>query len=243
MPEHPRQREILDHLERVVGHRFERPELAVQAVTHSSAKDRDLPCNERLEFLGDSILGHVVSEYLYQMFPDKEEGELSTMKSVIVSAKTLSALAYELEFDKLVILGRGLHEKPEIPRSILCNTFEAVVAALHLDAGFERAKGFVLSQIRRQADSILRDEHEKNYKSLLQDHAQRQLATVPTYTVLRESGPDHRKRFLVSVELGGRSFAPAWGDNKREAEQKAARAALLDLGLILEGRTSGEETG
>src|SRR5262245_1145502 len=104
----PSEEEILHHLERRMNHRFANPALAVQALTHSSAKDKDFPCNERLEFLGDAILGQVISEYLFHQFPHCEEGELSTMKSIIVSAKTLSEKAHELEIDKILILGRGL---------------------------------------------------------------------------------------------------------------------------------------
>ncbi|MBI4565472.1 MAG: ribonuclease III [Planctomycetes bacterium] len=223
--------EILDHLERILGHRFTRPELAVQAVTHSSAKDKNLPCNERLEFLGDAILGQVVSEYLYQEFPEYAEGELSTMKSVIVSAKTLSDRALDLHLDRVLILGRGLSLKKSLPRSILCNMFEAVIAALYLDAGFEAARAFVLSQIRATADEILKDKHEKNYKSLLQDYAQRTLSLVPVYRVMKEVGPDHRKQFQILVDLNSKSYGPAWGSNKKEAEQRAAQMALQVLGL------------
>jgi len=232
MDHRPTVDEVLDHLEKVTGHRFARPELALEAVTHSSARDKDHPCNERLEFLGDSILGHVVSEHLYRSFPGGEEGELSTMKSIIVSAKTLSARAAELGFDRIVILGRGLNEKKSLPRSILCNIFEAVVAALYLDAGYDVARRFVLSQVEAKTDQIRKDEHEKNYKSLLQDHTQREHAVVPTYRVLKETGPDHRKMFAVSVEIDDRTYGPAWGANKKDAEQRAARVALVALGLI-----------
>ena len=110
MDRRPTADEIVDHLEKTTGHRFARPELAVEALTHSSARDKDHPCNERFEFLGDAILGHVVSEHLFRSFPQKEEGELSTMKSIIVSARTLSARALDLGFDRIVILGRGLTE-------------------------------------------------------------------------------------------------------------------------------------
>ena len=104
----PNEEEILAHLEAKLQHRFKNTKLAVQALTHSSAKDKDYPCNERLEFLGDAILGHVISEHLYNHFPGYEEGDLSTMKSIIVSAKTLSEKARELELERIIILGRGL---------------------------------------------------------------------------------------------------------------------------------------
>lgn len=224
--------EVVAHLERVLDHRFANPAIAIQAMTHSSAKDRDLPCNERLEFLGDSILGHVVSEFLYARFPDCEEGELSTMKSIIVSARSLSVVAEEMGLDKVIVLGRGLREKKNLPRSILCNAFEAVVAGLYLDAGFEAARAFILKSVRPKVDEILKDEAEKNYKSMLQDYAQRRLAAIPAYRVLKEVGPDHKKMFQVVVELDGRAHGPSWGANKKEAEQRAARRALAALGLI-----------
>ena len=228
----PSDAEILDHLERRLGHRFANPALAVQALTHSSAKDKDCPCNERLEFLGDAILGHVISEYLFHQFPHCEEGDLSTMKSIIVSAKTLSEKAHELELDRVVILGRGLSEKRALPRSILCNAFEALIAALYLDAGMDAARQFILSSLRVTVDEILKDEHEKNYKSLLQDYAQRRVNAIPVYRVMKEVGPDHKKMFQVVVELNGSQYGPAWGANKKEAEQRAAKLALEQLGLL-----------
>jgi ribonuclease-3 len=225
-------------LEERIGHRFEEPSLAVQAVTHSSAKDAQLPSNERMEFFGDAIVGLVVSEFLFGHYPDCEEGELSTMKSVIVSAKTLSAKAEELGLDRLILLGRGLSEKQELPRSILCNTFEAVVAALYLDAGFEKARDFVLKQLTPAMQEVLRNPPERNYKSMLQDYAQRNLASIPQYRVVQESGPDHRKRFEVVVQVGSKTYGPSWGDNKKEAEQSAAMTALRALGLLEPGMPS-----
>ena len=228
----PSDNEILEHLDRRLGHQFRNPALAIQALTHSSAKDRDFPCNERLEFLGDAILGHVISEYLFHQFPTSEEGELSTMKSIIVSAKTLSEKAHELEIDKVVILGRGLSEKRALPRSILCNAFEALIAALYLDAGMDAARDFILKNLRVKVEEILKDEHDKNYKSLLQDYAQRHMSTIPNYRVVKEVGPDHKKMFQVEVDLAGTPYGPAWGVNKKEAEQRAAKLALESLGLL-----------
>src|SRR5437762_9691940 len=175
----PTEEEILAHLQAKLQHRFQDTKLAVQSLTHSSAKDKDLPCNERLEFLGDAILGHVISEHLFQHFPGYEEGDLSTMKSIIVSAKTLSEKARELELDRIIILGRGLTEKRQLPRSILCNAFEAVIAALYIDGGMESAKGFMLGSLKMKVDEVLSDEHEKNYKSQLQDYAQRRANVIP----------------------------------------------------------------
>ncbi len=240
----PTESEILDHLEARLQYRFKDAALAVRALTHSSAKDRESPCNERLEFLGDAILGLAVSEYLYHHFPDYQEGELSTMKSIIVSAKTLSEKAHELDLEKIIILGRGLAEKRSLPRSILCDAFEAVIAALYLDGGFEAARTFILANLRITVDEILKDEHEKNYKSLLQDYAQRRMAAIPVYRVTQETGPDHKKMFQVAVGLDGREFGPAWGASKKEAEQRAAKHALGELGLLpVEATQAQEEVG
>ena len=228
----PGEEEVLKHLQAKLRHTFSKPALALQALTHSSAKDKDFPCNERLEFLGDAILGHIISEHLFQLFPDYEEGDLSTMKSIIVSASTLAEKAEELELEKIVILGRGLKEKRNLPKSILANAFEAVIAALYLDGGFGITRDFVLANLKVKVDEILKDEHEKNYKSLLQDYAQRAKATIPAYKVMKEEGPDHKKMFQVVVELAGTQFGPAWGANKKEAEQRAARKALHTLGLL-----------
>ncbi len=234
---------VVRHLESRVHHVFAKPELAVQALTHSSAKEPDLPCNERLEFLGDSIIGQIVSEFLFDHFPQYEEGDLSTMKSIIVSAKTLAEVAHDLELEKIIVLGRGLTEKRSLPRSILCNAFEALVAALYLDAGLDRTRTFVLDQIRSKIDLILKDEHEKNYKSLLQNYAQRTLSTIPTYRVMKESGPDHRKMFQVVVELDVKTYGPAWGANKKDAEQKAAQQALEALGVLPPSGGNGRPPG
>ena len=225
---------VVDALETRIGYRFKNASLAVQAMTHSSAKDKDRPSNERFEFFGDAVLGLVISEHLFRTFPQFEEGDLSTMKSVIVSAKTLSVCAEELGLDKVVLLGRGLADKKSLPKSILGNAFEATVAALYLDDGFDRAREFIMKNLAPHIAHIAEDKHEKNYKSLLQDYAQRHVAAIPQYRVLQETGPDHKKRFEVAVELDGRTYGPAWGDNKKEAEQHAAREALLSLGLLTE---------
>jgi ribonuclease-3 len=225
---------VVEALEARLAYRFKTPALALQAMTHSSAKEKDRPSNERYEFFGDAILGLVISEHLFRTFPQFEEGELSTMKSVVVSAKTLSVCAEELGLDHVVLLGRGLADKKNLPKSILGNAFEATVAALYLDDGFERAKEFIMKNLAPHIDKIAADKHEKNYKSLLQDYAQRHVAAIPVYRVLQETGPDHKKKFEVAVDLDGRTYGPAWGDNKKEAEQQAAREALKTLGLLAE---------
>jgi len=227
-------RERLEALERAIGYNFRSRRLLVQALTHSSARDRDHDCNERLEFLGDAVLGLTMSNYLYQHFPDFEEGDLSTIKSYVVSAASLAARARELGLDPLIVLGKGLNARRPIPRSILCNIFEALIAAIYLDGSLAEAQTFILRHLEPTVEQVLKNEHEKNYKSMLQDHAQKQWTVIPSYQVRRELGPDHGKFFEVTAEVKGRIFGPAWGKSKKEAEQRAARAALLSLGLLKE---------
>jgi ribonuclease-3 len=227
-------RERLAELERSTGYNFRSQRLLVQALTHSSARDREHECNERLEFLGDAVLGLTISEYLYHHFPDYEEGDLSMIKSYVVSAQSLAAKARELGLEPLIVLGKGLSARRPVPRSILCNIFEALVAAIFLDGSMADAKAFILRHLEKTVEQVLKNEHEKNYKSMLQDHAQKQWTVIPGYNVTREIGPDHGKFFQVTAEVNGRVFGPAWGKSKKEAEQRAARAALVALGLLKE---------
>jgi ribonuclease-3 len=223
---------LLEALETRLHYAFKDRGLLRLALTHSSAKEGTGDCNERMEFLGDAVVGLTVSEYLYGRFAEMDEGTLSMMKSVLVSAKTLSAAAAELKLDQFVVVGKGLARRKALPASIFCNAFEALIAAMYLDGGGARARELVLFMIRPHLEQIVRDEHEKNYKSLLQDHAQKVHASVPSYRVRREVGPDHKKEFEVDVEVGGAVYGPAWGTSKKEAEQEAARIALEKLGLL-----------
>jgi ribonuclease-3 len=227
-------RERLAELERSLGYNFRSQRLLVQALTHSSARDREHECNERLEFLGDAVLGLTISEYLYHHFPDYEEGDLSMIKSYVVSAQSLAAKARELGLEPLIVLGKGLSARRPVPRSILCNIFEALLAAIFLDGSMNDAKSFILRHLEKTVEQVLKNEHEKNYKSMLQDHAQKQWTVIPGYHVTREIGPDHGKFFQVTAEVNGRVFGPAWGKSKKEAEQRAARTALVALGLLNE---------
>jgi len=199
------------------------------ALTHSSVKTENHPSNERLEFLGDSVLGHVIAEYIYHLLPDYDEGEMTKVKSVVVSTQGLGDVAHRLKLDRALVVGRGISMRGTIPQSLMANTFEAVVAAIYLDRGFESARLFILDQLGPAIEDCLQDRHAKNYKSILQQIAQRDLNTTPVYKVLKEAGPDHRKDFEVVAVVGGYEFEAAWGPTKKEAEQRAARAAVLAL--------------
>jgi ribonuclease-3 len=216
------------------GYLFKNPDHLFEAMTHSSAKEQGLFCNERMEFLGDSVLGQVVCEYLFRRFPEDQEGELSVVKSVLVSAKYLSKAAKDMALDELIITGKGISEN-RLPKSILANAFEAAIAALYLDAGLEVARDFIMKfLIEPSIEDLVHNEYERNYKSMLQDYAQKNAQPLPVYRVTRAVGPDHRKRFQVQVEVAHREFGPTWGYSKKEAEQRAARAALIGLAVISE---------
>lgn len=218
--------ERLRTLEEALEVRFDNPELLMRALVHSSAKDATLPCNERMEFLGDSVLGLVVSEHLYHLFPDFPEGDLSAIKSVVVSATSLSACAKTLNLADYVILGKGILQKKTIPDSVLANALEATIAAIYMDRGLESARVFVLRILRPRIEEVLKDQHAKNWKSLLQQHTQKELACVPQYRVVGETGPDHEKAFDVTVDVAGKTYGPGAGKTKKDAEQQAARIAF-----------------
>ena len=210
-----------------IGYLFRRVGLLRKALTHSSVKDERNPSNERLEFLGDAILGMAISEYLFSLMPENDEGDLTKVKSVVVSSHTLARLGEELGLEKYLLIGKGIRLRKEIPRSLIANAVEAIIAAVYLDRGMEAARHFVLDHLHSYVQEVLADDHrEKNYKSLLQQRAQKEFSATPTYHVLSSTGPDHSKSFRVSAMVGDRKFPPGHGDSKKEAEQDAARTAL-----------------
>ncbi|MFM1903428.1 MAG: Ribonuclease 3 [Planctomycetota bacterium] len=215
--------------ERRIGHHFRCPEFLMAAMTHASGARHRLASNERLEFLGDAILGFVVCEGLFRRFPESLEGDLTKIKSVVVSRETCSRLARQLGLAEFVIVGKGLASSPAVPESVLSDMFEAVVAAIYLDGGLEMARPFVERLLGPEIDKVASGEMGSNHKSLLQQLAQRDFGLTPTYEVLAEQGPDHSKSFHVSAQIGSRRYSPAWGRSKKEAEQRAASNALAEL--------------
>ncbi len=220
----------LRRCERALGYRFRDSARLLSALTHASGADHRLSSNERLEFLGDAILGAIVCEILFQKYPQHLEGELTRIKSVVVSRRTCAKLSMELGFDDFLILGKGMvSQQEETPPSVLADVFESLVAAIYLDGGMEAAKQFVAPLVEPEIDSAAGGRSGVNYKSDLQQRAQRQFAATPTYQVLDEKGPDHLKCFQVVAQIGDRRYAPAWGPNKKDAEQRAALNAISQL--------------
>ena len=223
--------ELLERAREVAGYQFESPDLLVAAVTHASLADHRLQSNERLEFLGDAILGVIVCEELYTRYPSKLEGDMTKIKSVVVSRRICAQLAEDLALGGLLRMGKGMTDSNEVPGSVLAGAFEAFVAAVYLDGGFEAARDFLLPIVIPEIERAAKSENKDNYKSFLQQHAQRCLDATPRYEALDEKGPDHSKCFEVAVVLNGRRFPSAWAPNKKEAEQRAALLALQELGL------------
>jgi ribonuclease-3 len=215
--------------EEEIGYRFRDPTLLLQALTHSSIKTPDNPSNERLEFLGDSVLGLVMTEFLYNFFHSHDEGDLTQIKSVVVSTSVLARESERLCLDQYYSVGKGVIRKKKLPVSLLANVFEAVVAAIYKDAGLEPARRFVLRNLYHQVLAVADNRHRRNYKSILQQWAQKELNITPTYRVVAEKGPDHLKSFEVVAMVGKKRYRSGMGRSKKEAEQIAARETLKAL--------------
>jgi ribonuclease-3 len=212
-------------LELLLGHHFRDTGYIENALSHSSIKTENRPSNERLEFLGDSVLGLVVAETLYRRFDD-DEGTLTRIKSHAVSRATLQRIAQAMGLERYILVGKGV-AKREIPASLLGNLFEAIIGAIYLDAGLASARKFILRHLDVVIEEIVEDRSERNYKSMLQHYCQRDLGAVPTYRVVREFGPAHGRAFEVAIVVSGKEYGRAKAASKKEAEQGAARAALI----------------
>jgi len=246
-------RKQLAELCRVLGVSFHDLNLLNQALMHRSyVHDVDMDrgeSNERMEFLGDAVLGLLVNEHLYARFTERQEGRLTKIKSLIVSETVLAKRAEELSLGEFVCLSDNERSSGGAGRSsILADAFEAVIGAVYLDGGLPAARKFIESHLLDGMDKILAVDEYKNYKSIMQEHAQRKLGSRPRYRVVSAKGPEHERTFYVEVRLGGRSLGRGEGKNKKEAEQMAARHALAKLGVIKDkksGRTgrSGSSRG
>ncbi|HWE36128.1 MAG TPA: ribonuclease III [Isosphaeraceae bacterium] len=219
---------LLEYCQRALDYDFRDPSFLRAALTHASGADHRLASNERLEFLGDAILGAIVCELLYLKFPDYQEGDLTRIKSVVVSRRTCAKISQELGFQEFLIMGKGMGASEQTPSSILADLFESLVGAIYLDGGMEAAKDFVVEHLEPEIDATVEGQGV-NYKSSLQQTAQRQFGATPTYLLLDEKGPDHHKCFKISAQIGPRRYAPAWGRNKKDAEQRAALNALSQI--------------
>ncbi len=215
--------------EQALGHRFLDRSLLELALTHSSLRDPWTQSNERLEFLGDSVIGLAVSEHLFCTLGDRPEGDLTHVKSRVVSRSALARVGSALDLKKYLRVGKGIRQRRSIPPSLIANALEALVGAVYLDAGFEAARALVLRLVEPLFHDLSGQRVLRNFKAALQQAVQRLFGVTPTYNVLEAVGPDHSKEFLVEAVAGGRSFPPARGRSKKQAEQRAAREALRVL--------------
>ena len=224
--------EILRQIEQIIGYNFSDKNLLVKAFTHSSAVDGRLLSNERLEFLGDSVLAVVICQALFDNFTNYLEGDLTKIKSKLVSRETCAQISGQLGLQKYLKVGKGMVSNRALSGSLAAGVLETIIAAIHIDGGFEAARDFILriyGSLIEQADA---EQDHGNFKSLLQQYSQEQFNATPSYVLLDEKGPDHNKCFELEVTVEDRHFPSAWGSNKKEAEQKAAFNALVELGVL-----------
>ena len=223
---------MIKDLENAIGYRFHNINLLQNALTHSSyANERyhnSLASNERLEFLGDSILGMVVAEYLYRNFPDRPEGELTRMRADMVCELALAPVANRLGLGQHLMLGHGEEQGGGRTReSILADAVESVIAACYLDGGMEAAIGFIRRFVL--CDVPVSKMHNVDYKTALQELVQQKKNQHLSYALVKETGPDHDKYFVVDVSLNGQVVGTGEGTSKKRAEQEAAHAAITKL--------------
>lgn len=222
-------------LEEVLGIHFQNPELLHLALTHRSyiyeTAGEGLSSNERLEFLGDSILAFISAAFLYRAFPDLSEGELSDIRAILVKRDTLASFARDIQLGNYLLLGRGEQHSGGGQR-VLASAFEAVLGAIYLDQGIETVRAFLLPRLEPLARNIVQKRLFKDNKSLFQELAQARDGITPSYRLVGQEGPSHDREFMVEVMLGTQVAGKGHGRNKQSAEQEAAYNALLSRGWI-----------
>lgn len=215
-----------------IAYRFNDVDLLRSALRHASSANHRRDSNERMEFLGDAVLAIVVCHTLYERLPDAMEGDMTKIKSAVVSRRACARVAEKLHLTDGLVLGQGMDGGVHLPSSLAAGTLEAVIAAVYLDGGLEPARKFILQHMDDELSQASNSQHQYNFKSQLQQWAQREMCATPLYELLDEKGPDHAKCFEVAVSVGSQRFPSAWGPSKKEAEQKAARVALVATGQI-----------
>lgn len=218
----------LENLEKSIGYKFKNIKLLKNALTHTSyAYEHNIPSNEKLEFLGDSILEFVSSEYMYNKYTKLKEGEMTKVRATVVCEKSLHKVAILHDFSDFLYLGRseimtGGNKRP----AILADSVEAVIAAIYIDGGLEPAKKFIIENLKDEIEMATKHVGEKDYKTVLQEELQKNGEVKIEYKIIKESGPDHDKTFEAEVCLNGKILATGKGKSKKEAEMQAAKKAI-----------------
>lgn len=224
--------DTVQRIQQVLEYHFTNPQYLHEAFLHSSAADDRLHSNERLEFLGDSVLSLVICEALFKRFPNYLEGDLTKIKSRLVSRKTCADIANQLKLPEYMEVGKGMEQTRAMSGSVAAASLESVIAAIYLDGGMDAAASFILRVFDPIILEVDAEQHQENFKSLLQQYCQRQYNCTPFYELLDEKGPDHNKCFEIAVVVRHHRYPGAWGITKKEAEQRAAFNALQEIGLI-----------
>jgi len=221
----------IQELEKKIRVSFLSKALLNQALTHSSfAHEQNVPDNERLEFLGDAVLKLAITEYLYNKFPSLPEGDLTKFRASIVSDETLAQIATKMNLGHYLLLSENEKRTGGTKRkSNLGNAFEALVGAIYLDAGIGKARDFIVEHLRGETEKVSREGYIRDYKSTLQEFAQKRKWDLPHYRVMSELGPRHKRTFKIAVKLRGKIWGEGTGQNKKEAEQDAAYHAYIKL--------------
>jgi ribonuclease-3 len=224
-------------LEEKIGITFRNPDYLVQALVHRSYlnENREFPLahNERLEFLGDAVLELVTTEELFARYPDKPEGDLTAIRAAVVNTVSISAAATELGMNEYLLLSKGeAKDKGKARDYILANTFESVIGAIYLDAGYDAARTFIKNALFGKIETIVKKKLWRDAKSLIQEKAQEIVGVTPRYEVLEETGPDHDKNFTIGVFFTDELIAKGVGKSKQEGEQAAAQEALRLKGWL-----------
>ena len=227
-------RKELSLFQKKAGLRFRSLELLDLAFCHRSFVNETnevIDNNERLEFLGDSVLGIVVADYLFRLLPDRPEGDLARIKSHVVSEDALAEISLSLGVDTVVRVGKGEElSGGRQKKALLADSMEALIGAWYLDAGYEKASKFILFYLKPLIDRVLANKHRKDYKTLLQEVVQKRYHSYPKYVLDRKTGPDHQRTYWMNVIVEGNVFGPGKGGNKKSAEQEAAKLAFEYLG-------------
>lgn len=221
----------LAELEKKLGISFLNKQLLNQSLTHASfAHEEKIPDNERLEFLGDAVIKLVISEYIYNKFPSRPEGDLTKIRATVISDETLAREANTVKLGEYLLLSENEKKTGgDRRKSNVANAFESLVGAIYLDAGLGKVRDFLLDFLRAEIDKVSREGYIKDYKSALQEFVQKKKWLLPQYKVLKELGPRHEKLFVIGVKIKGKIMGEGRGMNKKEAEQKAAEEALKAL--------------